>query len=224
MERDESLEAITDIKRIMEKSSRFISLSGLSGVSAGVCALIGAWIAWPFAYGTREQFIDVPAGMSLAFVESYYNVFNLWLFWIAIGTFVAAFTSAFFFTWLRSKKEGFPIWGKTARRLVINVSIPMVTGAIFLGMLVHYAAVEFVVPGCLIFYGLGLVNASKYTLEEIRYLGYSEILLGIISLFFIGYGLFIWAFGFGVLHIVYGIYMWWKYERSEDNQSGMIKK
>lgn len=215
-EHEKSLEAISDIRRMMEKSSRFISLSGLSGVAAGICALLGAWVAWPFAYGTREQFIDVEGGLALALEKSYYNVFNLWLFWIAIATFLAAFLSAFFFTWLRSKKEGFPLWGNTAKRLVVNVSIPMLAGAVFLGMLVHYAAVEFVAPGCLIFYGLGLVNASKYTLNEIRYLGYSEILLGIVALFFIRYGLYFWATGFGVLHILYGGYMWWKYEHKAE--------
>lgn len=199
---------------MMEKSSRFISLSGLSGVSAGICALLGAILAWPFAYGTKEQFINVDAGLELAYEASYYNVFNLWLFWIAIGTLVAAFLSALFFTWLRSKREGFSLWGATAKRLMINVSVPVVAGGIFLIMLVHYATVELVAPGCLIFYGLGLINASKYTLEDIRYLGYSEVVLGIVNLFFVGYGLYFWAFGFGILHIIYGIYMWRKYERA----------
>jgi uncharacterized membrane protein HdeD (DUF308 family) len=70
-----------------------------------------------------------------------------------------------------------------------------------------------VAPGCLIFYGLGLINASKYTLDEIRYLGYLQIILGIINLWFVGYGLYFWAMGFGAMHILYGVYMWMKYER-----------
>src|SRR5881398_1011059 len=39
------LDTLKDIKRMMERSSRFISLSGLSGIAAGVCALVGAWLA-----------------------------------------------------------------------------------------------------------------------------------------------------------------------------------
>jgi hypothetical protein len=70
-----------------------------------------------------------------------------------------------------------------------------------------------IAPGCLIFYGLALVNASKYTLKEVRYLGYGQMILGIINLWFIGYGIFFWAIGFGVLHILYGTMMWWKYEK-----------
>lgn len=217
-ERDKSLEAISDIKRMMEKSSRFISLSGLSGVSAGLFALIGAWIAYPYVFGYKDHLIDVPTGIVQAATGSYSIILNTWLFWISIGTLVAAFLSALLFTWLRSRREGFPIWGATARRLVINVSIPMIAGAFFLFKLIHFGTFGLIAPGCLIFYGLGLVNASKYTLDEIRYLGYSEILLGIVSLFFVGYGLYFWAIGFGLLHILYGSYMWWKYEKAVGKQ------
>lgn len=90
----------------------------------------------------------------------------------------------------------------------------MVVGGIFLLKLIDSENYGLVAPGCLIFYGLGLLNASKYTLVEIRYLGYAQILLGIISLQMVGDGLLFWALGFGVLHIVYGAFMWWKYERS----------
>ena len=43
-----SLEDIKAIRKIMEESTRFLSLSGLSGVLAGVTALAGALIAWLF--------------------------------------------------------------------------------------------------------------------------------------------------------------------------------
>ena len=91
--------------------------------------------------------------------------------------------------------------------------LPLITGGIFIAGMLWYDNWLFVAPACLIFYGLALVNASKYTLTDIRYLGYCEILLGLINMFFIGYGLWFWAAGFGVLHIIYGIIMWQKYER-----------
>ncbi|MEI2748492.1 MAG: hypothetical protein V9E88_07025 [Ferruginibacter sp.] len=106
------------------------------------------------------------------------------------------------------------MWGNTAKRLLINVSIPLIAGGIFLFKLIHFGTFGLVAPGCLIFYGLALINASKYTLGEIRYLGYCQLLLGIINLWYEGLGLYFWAAGFGVLHILYGIYMWWKYERN----------
>jgi hypothetical protein len=115
---------------------------------------------------------------------------------------------------LRSKKTNTPIWGKTAQRLLINVMIPMLVGGLFILKLVEAGNYGLIAPGCLIFYGLALVNASKFTLAEIRYLGYAQLILGVINLWFIGKGLYFWAAGYGVLHIVYGIVMCNKYERN----------
>jgi hypothetical protein len=212
-EQQQSLEAIHDIKRMMERSSRFISLSGLSGVSAGICALIGAWFAHPYVFGYRDYIIDSDLASSQVTHHEYAIIFNTTLFWIASGTFLAALISAFIFTYIKSNKEGIPLWGNSAKRLLFNVSIPLIIGGIFLLKLMQYGTFGLVAPGCLIFYGLALMNASKYTLGEIKYLGYCQIIIGLISLSFVGYGLYFWALGFGVLHIVYGIYMWQKYDR-----------
>ena len=209
----QSLETLQEIKRMMERSSRFISLSGLSGICAGICALIGAWLAYPYVFGYKDYIIKGNDLIALALDNDYRLIVYTYLFWIAAGTFFAALTSAFIFTWIKSRKEGVPIWGKTAKRLLLNVSIPLIAGAIFLFKLVHFGTFGLIAPGCLIFYGLALINASKYTLNEIRYLGYLQMLLGIINLWFVGYGLYFWAAGFGLLHIAYGTYMWWKYER-----------
>ena len=216
-EQQQSLEAIHDIKRMMERSSRFISLSGLSGISAGICALAGACIAHPYVFGRKDFIINTEAAIAQAIGNDYGIIFNTWLFWIALGTFAAALVSAFFFTYIKSKKEGIPIWGNTARRLMINVSIPLLVGAIFIFKLMQFGTFGLVAPGCLLFYGLALINASKYTLNEIRFLGYGQIILGIINLNFVGYGLYFWAAGFGILHIAYGIYMWQRYERKDNH-------
>lgn len=208
----ESIETIRDIRRMMERSSRFISLSGLSGVSAGLCALAGAWIAYPYVYGLKDYIINPEAAVVQAMAADYSILLNTWLFWIALGTFLSALISAFIFTWIKSKKEGIPVWGNSSKRVLFSVGLPMVVGGLFLFRLLDFGTFGLVAPACLIFYGLGLVNAAKYTLSEIKYLGYTEIVLGIISMWFIGYGLCFWAIGFGLMHIVYGIWMWFKYD------------
>ncbi|MFN0081212.1 MAG: hypothetical protein ACKVOM_01720 [Ferruginibacter sp.] len=213
-EQQQSLDDLQHIKLMMERSSRFISLSGLSGISAGFCALIGAYVAYPYVFGFKNVVINEDIAVVQAMANDYSIILNTYIFWIAAVTFLAAFFSAFFFTWLKSKKEGTPLWGHTSKRLMINVSIPILVGGLFLFRLIHFGTFGLVAPGCLIFYGLGLVNASKYTLVEIRYLGYAQILLGVINLWFVGYGLYFWAAGFGVMHIFYGSYMWNKYERN----------
>ena len=210
-DQQQSLTAIRDIRQMMERSSRFISLSGLSGVSAGICALVGAWFAYPYVFGHKDYRMD--SQQHIGDSESYAAIFNTYLFWIAVVTFATALLTAFIFTYIKSKKEGTPIWGNTAKRLLVSIAVPLIIGGIFLLKLTQFGSFGLVAPGCLLFYGLALINASKYTLSEIRYLGYCELALGVVSLAFVGYGLYFWAAGFGVLHILYGCYMWWKYDR-----------
>lgn len=210
-DQQQSLETLQDIKRMMERSSRFISLSGLSGISAGICALAGAAISYPYIKEHKDGVTTCKIASGIS--GDFSNILRMPLFWIAGATFAAAFISAFIFTYLKSRKEGIPIWGNTAKRLMFNVSVPLLAGGIFLFRLIDYGNFSMLAPGCLIFYGLALINASKFTLDEIKYLGYCQIILGLISLWFVGYGLYLWGFGFGVLHIVYGAYMWWKYEK-----------
>jgi len=215
-EHQQTLDTLKDIRSIMDRSSRFISLSGLSGVAAGICALVGAWFAYGVIGNGRQNGVKVRdlynnrfSGTDLS-VEAYMGTK---LFMIACITFTAALLFAFLFTWLRSRKTGVPMFGNVSRRLTFAIGIPIIAGAFYLVKLMESGAYGLVAPGCLLFYGLGLVNASRYTLDEIRFLGYCQIALGLTNLFLVGYGLYFWAFGFGILHIVYGIYMWNKYER-----------
>ena len=203
----EQTDQLQHIRQMMEQSSRFISLSGLSGIAAGTCALAGAY----FASGV----INKSGGNSLKELDNHLYNGNLHvrdymgnsLFLIALFTLIAAFVLSVIFTWLRS------IWGSASKRLLINVGIPMVAGGLYILKLIEHGSFGLIAPGCLIFYGLALVNGSKYTLGEVRFLGYGQIILGIINLWYTGYGLYFWAAGFGVLHIVYGAIMWSKYER-----------
>lgn len=218
------IETLQDIKQMMERSSRFISLSGFSGIAAGCCALTGAWFAYDIIYNSHHSYssghtryksdyeTDVASGGSVSLTEFMGNR----LFQVAVITFIAAFLLAFLFTYLRSRKNNTPIWGYTSQRLMWNVSIPMLVGGIYLWKMIQDGIFGLIAPGCLIFYGLALVNASKYTLKEIRYLGFGQIILGLVNLWYVGYGLYFWALGFGVLHIVYGIVMWWKYEKTQE--------
>ncbi|HUS00628.1 MAG TPA: hypothetical protein VMY77_02820 [Chitinophagaceae bacterium] len=206
--RQQSLQELQQIKKMMERSSKFISLSGLSGISAGICALAGAWLASV----KIDCWLKGDCNYARSGYEAAANLENDLLL-IAIATFTAAFITSFLFTYLRSKKTGTPLWGTTAYRLFWNVLIPLAAGGLFLLRTMQLGQYELIAPGCLIFYGLALVNCSKYTLGEVRFLGYGQIILGIINLWMTGYGLYFWAAGFGLLHIIYGTLMWYKYER-----------
>lgn len=207
----DSLQDVKDIRRLMEQSSRFISLSGMSGIAAGLCALAGAAIAKYIifkeyytgyddrGYFSTREFLNLKAELLL----------------LAAGVLIMACGFAFYFTWRKAKNEKLALWNHSSKRLFWNMLIPLVAGGLFILGMLQYNDWRFIAPACLVFYGLALVNASKYTLTDIRYLGYCEIILGLLNMQWIGYGLYFWAMGFGVLHIVYGIVMWWKYERGE---------
>lgn len=204
---------VHEIRQMMERSSKFISLSGLSGIAAGICALVGAYFGWQVIDGSSPRMNEIINDYEVHNSAVSLNQFmGSKLMQIAMLTLVAAFISAFIFTFLKSRKTGQPIWGLTSRRLLFAVLLPMVAGGIYLMAQIHYGHFGLIAPGSLIFYGLGLVGGSRYTVGEIRYLGYLQILLGVVSSWYPGYGIYFWAMGFGVCHIAYGIIMWIKYD------------
>lgn len=197
-------EDLAHIRSMMERSSRFISLSGLSGVFAGLVALLGAVYVY-FVF--QRAGIDYFDGKRNVFSEDLVRELVM----IGAAILVLAVLFGYIFTARKSKEKNLQIWDSTTKRLLFNFSVPLVTGGLFcLGLLYHDIFV-FVAPSTLLFYGLALVNASKYTFTDIQYLGYCQIILGLLSLFLPGWGLVFWAFGFGVLHIVYGLMMHKKY-------------
>jgi hypothetical protein len=210
-ENNQHLDALSDIRSMMEKSSKFISLSGLSGVFAGLSALIGAL----FAFIYIQQNENALYYYDYAYLDNGRINYDFFKFFAidAIIVFSLALASGFFFTYKKARKKNQPIWNKTSQRLLINLLIPLFAGGIFSLALLKNDLIGLIAPTTLIFYGLALINASKYTLDDIRYLGILEIIIGLISSFMIGYGLYFWALGFGVLHIIYGIIMYVKYEK-----------
>jgi hypothetical protein len=209
----------------MERSTQFISLSGLSGISAGIFGLIGAALAYlklagEFSISSSNNRLysgDVVDVMDINF----FNVVRMNLAFgptldlviIATGTLGLALIFATIFTARKAKKDGNNLWSPTAKKLLVNTAIPLVVGGLFCIALLKHGLFGLVAPCTLIFYGLALINGSKYTLPEIRYVGVLNIILGLLNTIYIGQGLFFWALGFGVIHIIYGVVMYFKYER-----------
>ena len=214
-ENSQHLEAIQDIRNMMKKSTRFLSLSGLSGVFAGIYALVGAYIAYimlgEFAASFRDD-VSRDAGMSVK-----ERLFGLYVDYVllAAAILVASIVTAYVFSNRKAKREGHKLFDHTAIRVLINLCIPLVAGGLFCLALLYHGAIVFIAPCMLLFYGMALINASKYTYDDIRYFGICEIILGLINAFNLGNGLLYWSLGFGVLHIVYGAVMWYKYERKQ---------
>jgi len=194
---------IESIRYMMERSVKFLSLSGLSGILSGIYALVGATFAyvllqypqppWQYQYVSGQNSMPVLITISLIVL-------------------LASLITGYVMATRKAARMGDKIWNTTTKRLIVNLAIPLVTGGIFIIALLLEGFYGLVAPASLIFYGLALMNARPNLFDEIQYLGYSEIALGIISSFIPGFGLLAWAIGFGVLHVVYGSLMYKKYD------------
>ncbi len=203
MNKEKYIDDLKEIKSIMERSSRFISLSGISGVIAGALALIGAYSAYLTVYTGQNYLSYRRADMTMESLAI--------LVGIAVSVLTLSIGAGIFFTQKKAKKNNQKLWDSQTRRLIVNLMIPLIVGGVLCLILLSKGFIGLIAPITLIFYGLALVNASKYTLDEIRSLGLIEIGLGLIGCQFIGFGLILWAVGFGLLHILYGIFMHLKY-------------
>jgi len=208
MENKDIYEDISSIKNMMERSTRFISLSGLSGVMAGIYALAGAGIAYSL----------IPTHVEGKLFDQYQGPLNLveCLVAVALLVLLLSISTGIWLTMRKAKQRNQSVWNPSSRALLKNGLLPLLTGGCFIIILLvkhHYGIIA---PGCLVFYGLALAAASQFTFGDVRWLGILEIILGLIALLFPGYGLLFWALGFGVLHILYGTIMYFKYDRGNN--------
>jgi len=205
MEKSKYLEDISEIKNIMNRSSRFISLSGMSGILAGMFALVGAYLAYMIVYESPN-----PNVIGSDIILSTEQIFDLTI--LGISVMILALISGVLLSMRKAKKNGEKIWDTSSQRLIINFLIPLSTGALVCLIMIQKGLIIYVAPLTLLFYGLSCVHASKYTIGGVRYLGITIILIGLIATYYTGYGLLFWAIGFGLCHIIYGALMYFKYE------------
>jgi predicted lysophospholipase L1 biosynthesis ABC-type transport system permease subunit len=198
-------EDLSHIRSMMERSSRFISLSGLSGVFAGIVALAGAMYVYLLFKQHGIEYFDGKQ-------KRYSSDLIMELTFVALLILILALVFGIFFTLRKSKSANLPVWTNTTKKMLLHLAIPLFVGGVFCVALLYHQLFALIAPTTLLFYGLALINAEKYTFSDIKYLGICEIVLGSISLFYLGYGLIFWAIGFGILHILYGLIMFKKYK------------
>lgn len=197
---------LADIKSMMEQSTRFLSLSGLAGILAGIYSFVGAGIAWYWIYYPSTEYGVGTDSISTADLQ-----INLLV--VALVVLVLAVGSAFLLSQNKSQRKSQQFRSPASKRFLLALFIPVLAGGLFSFALIHQSAYSMIAPATLIFYGLGLINASHFTLNEIKNLGIGQLILGIISAFLPDFGLICWALGFGVLHVIYGSMMYFKYDR-----------
>lgn len=222
-DKNQYLESIHEIRSIMERSSKFMSLSGLSGIAAGITAIISGTIACLYlgsvTIGAPSP--DYPLDLQTTLQPGPLTFFML----LATATILVAVTLAFLFTRRNAKRKHLPVWDKTAKLVTINMLIPLVTGGLAILVLVFkYGLYELAAPLTLVFYGLALVNAGKYTVSQTQWLGLAEIIAGLTALLFVRYGLLFWIIGFGVFHILYGLVLYTSFEMIHEKKPHKVSE
>lgn len=193
---DTNLEDLKHIRSMMERSSKFLSLSGMSGVSAGTVALLGGIAAYFMLKGDLNITGNVKYDLIL----------------LAITVIIGAAAVGFYFCARKAKKNGSRLWMPVTYQVLGDFMIPMAVGGIFCLILLYYGIWFLIAPSMLIFYGLALIIAGERTYKDIKILGSIEIILGLIAAAIETNNLIMWAIGFGVLHIIYGLVMHFKYD------------
>lgn len=194
---------IAEIRSMMERSSRFLSLSGWAGTMAGIYALAGAYVVYKVFHFNPDAIV-----YSLSSLNGLTNIIA-----VAVIIMVLAIGTAAFLSYQKSHKKNEKLWNTTTKRLLVNMAVPLLAGGFLVLILISKGLIGLIAPFTLLFYGLALHNASKFTYEEVKVLGLIQIVLGLIGCYFVEYGLLCWALGFGVVHIVYGIYMHYRFEK-----------
>nr|WP_294793950.1 hypothetical protein [uncultured Mucilaginibacter sp.] len=201
---------LASIRSLMERSSKFISLSGFSGVLAGIYALIGAAIAYFMLYNDGSRLYSIHENPTTAIFE---DVILVKLITTAAIVLIFSVATGMILTYQKARRKNQPIWGKASKDLLYSMLVPLLSGGLLIMILLYRGYYGVVAPASLIFYGLALIGASNFTFTDVRFLGLCDVALGLIAACLPGYGLVFWALGFGVLHIVYGSVMYFKYDR-----------
>jgi hypothetical protein len=207
-EENTSAEELKTIRKLMEESTRFLSLSGFSGVLMGLFAIAGAAVAWFMILdGGKAENMG-----SLEFLSGISRSSTILLISTAAIVLILSLASGFYFSWKNAKRSGVNFWTPASRRMLTGLLIPLASGGFFALILLFHNQLWLIIPVFLIFYGLALINAGKFTYGEITWLGIFEIVTGLAAAIFPGQGLLFWILGFGILHIVYGVMMYRKYK------------
>jgi len=197
---------LSSIRNLMERSTKFISLSGLSGIMAGVYALIGAYIGYKIVYGNsndldyRDHYVNSPETLGLLLL-------------VALAVLVFSILTGIWLTIRQARKKGENFWNPVSKRLLTNLAIPLVTGGLFILVLIIRGDYGIIASACLVFYGLALISGGQYTFSDVKWLGCCEIILGLLAALFPGFGIVFWVLGFGLLHVLYGTIMHFKYNQ-----------
>ena len=202
----EPMESLREIRSIMERSTTFMSLTGLSGVVSGLIGILTVIIV---SVKLKSVFLSGNAIYRMVTQPD----LRLFIIITALAALILALASGLLLTCLKARKRKQEIWNSVSRRFAVHLFLPLVAGGLFTIALVLNGQLQFVCPAMLLFFGLALVNAARFVQMDMFWLGTLEVSLGVAASFWTPGGLILWGGGFGLATLLYGTFMYFKYER-----------
>ena len=183
----EAEENLRVIRALMERSTKFSTFSGLSGVCAGMASIIGCIIT--------RLYIPDPGAFPVQFLALWSTVIV-----IAVG-------ADYLLMKRRAAQVGKRVLSRLGKQMVI-ASVPgLGTGAIVTFYLLQHHLLGSVYPFWMLAYGLAVSATGLFSQREVSLLGVAFLIAGAACLFATGIGLPMMAVTFGGFHIVYGLAM-----------------
>ncbi len=207
MSNENPIESLNEIKSMMQRSSKFTSISGWSGVWVGFVGIIAASIAY---FLILKDALHLNYRGNLDRITTY--DLDIKLVGLGLISLLIACIGGFYFMTKKSAKDGVKFINPVTKRILSKFLFVLLIGGIVSLIFVNNFSFAYVAPATLLFYGLSLYTVERDTIVEIKYLAICEIILGLLAFYFIYNGLMFWFLGFGVLHIIFGVWMLKKYD------------
>lgn len=202
MDVDEAKTRMQEIQRIMERATLFTLLPSVSAIAGGVLVLGGCAVSYAmFRSLDFADIVHLSFGSQAAFC----------VMWFLVG--VVAVVLEVVLTARTARRQQLVPADRPMRvaafSLTPSVVVAMVLTFKFLIPLEPKPEeIQYIVPVWMMLYGTGVYTAGLFSIRPPRILGLTFLAMGVVALLvFPGYGVVSAALSFGLLHIVFGIYI-----------------
>lgn len=183
----EAEENLRVIRALMERSTKYSTFSGVSGVVAGLASIVGCIV-------TRSLGPD-PARFPAAFL----------VIWTAV--IIVAVGADFVLMKRRAARVGKHVISRLGKQMVMASAPGLGAGAVLTLYMLQHNMLGDIYPFWMLAYGIAVAATGLFSQREVSILGAAFLITGAATLFAPGIGLEMMAATFGGFHIVYGLAM-----------------
>lgn len=195
MDRREAAQRLEEIRKLMARAGEYRHLSGWAAIVNGLLVFAGCALS---KWGVQVSFYRTTDPLKLGLV------------WGAVA--VLGLAIDVIFTVALARRRGEPAWSPSARQLVAGLLPGLYAGAVVTVYLAMDEAYDALPGAWMVCYGTALMGASLTAPWAVRYFGLAILLFGGVALTLLrNYAMWSMGLGFGVLHLIFGAYVLWRY-------------